>query len=144
MIEVIQLSGTDKKLYDKVAPLVMNPTVIQYNQNYPFKTNEKFIWFIALLDDEVAGFIPVEPRKNQWVINNYYVAPSNKESLVFSALLQAVSQSNKTHLTAIVQTIHQAYFTTHGFTTVKEWKKYLKMEKKKKEDNKNGTAKKCI
>lgn len=35
MIEVIQLSGTDKKLYDKVAPLVMNPTVIQYNQNYP-------------------------------------------------------------------------------------------------------------
>lgn len=142
MIEVIQLSGTDKKLYDKVAPLVMNPTVIQYNQNYPFKTNEKFIWFIALIDSEVVGFMPVELRKHQWIINNYYVAPSEKESIVFSALLQAVSQSNKIHLTAIVQTIHQAYFNIQGFTTIKEWKKYLKMEKK--EEDKNGTAKKCI
>ncbi len=143
MMEVIQLSGTDKKLYEKVAPLVMNPTVIQYNQNYPFKTNEKFIWFIALIDSEVAGFMPVELRKSQWIINNYYVTPSKEESIVFSTLLQAINQAYNTHLTAIVQTKHQNHFSIQGFTIAKEWKKYLKMEKKE-EDNKNGTAKKCI
>ncbi len=129
MIEVIQLHGTDKKLYEKVAPLVMNPAVIQYNQNYPFKTNEKYIWFIAFQNNETVGFMPVELRKNQWIINNYYVTPSI-ESTVFPALLQAIDQSNKSQLTAIVQVKHQTYFVEQGFSIIKEWRKYLKMEKK--------------
>ena len=52
MIKVIQVNGTEKHLYELVAPLVMNPKVLNYNNDYPFKTGEKFIWFIALSDED--------------------------------------------------------------------------------------------
>lgn len=48
MIQTIQLHGTDKQLYKIVAPLVMDPEVLKMNNNYPFKTTDKFIWFIAI------------------------------------------------------------------------------------------------
>lgn len=143
MIKIIQVNGTDKQLYELVAPLVMDPKVIQYNQNYPFKTGEQFVWFIALSDDEIIGFIPLEQRNQQWVINNYYVNP-NQESKGFKVLLKAISKFDrgKKRLTAIVQTNHKAYFSEQGFEITKEWKVYLKMEKKEKKQNENNTVRK--
>ena len=47
MIQVIQLKGKDKQLYRLLAPLVMDPEVIRANNNYPFKTNDNFVWFVA-------------------------------------------------------------------------------------------------
>lgn len=35
MIQIIQLKGTDRRLYELVAPLVMNPDVLKQNYNYP-------------------------------------------------------------------------------------------------------------
>ena len=32
MIEVIQLKGTESRLYKHVAPLIMDPKIIHYNQ----------------------------------------------------------------------------------------------------------------
>ena len=34
MIQIVQLHGTDKKLYELVAPLVMSPEVLKQNYNY--------------------------------------------------------------------------------------------------------------
>ena len=55
MIQVIQLKGKDKHLYQLLAPLVMDPDVIRANNNYPFKTNEDFVWYIAIDNREVVG-----------------------------------------------------------------------------------------
>lgn len=147
MIKIIQVNGTDKQLYELVAPLVMDPKIIQYNQNYPFKTGEQFVWFIALSETEVMGFIPLEQRNQQWIINNYYVTPT-QENKVFKALLKAVSKFDrkKKVLTAVVQTNHKTYFSEQGFEITKEWKVYLKMEKKEeKQDEKNtGHKKECL
>ena len=38
MIQTIQVQGTEKRLYQLIAPLVMNPDVLSANNNYPFKT----------------------------------------------------------------------------------------------------------
>ena len=75
MIAVIKMAGTSPELYSCVAPLVMNPEIIKYNHNYPFKTGESFVWFVAFADDgnHVLGFFPVEIRKKSAIINNYYV-----------------------------------------------------------------------
>lgn len=37
MIQTIQVQGTEKRLYQLIAPLVMNPDVLSANNNYPLK-----------------------------------------------------------------------------------------------------------
>jgi hypothetical protein len=53
MIQIVQLHGTDKKLYELVAPLVMSPEVLKQNYNYPFRTSEStsglLLWIINML-----------------------------------------------------------------------------------------------
>lgn len=65
MIQVIQLKGKDKHLYQLLAPLVMDPDVIRANNNYPFKTSEDFVWYIAIDNRDVIGFIPVEQKSGK-------------------------------------------------------------------------------
>ena len=64
MIQTIQVQGTEKRLYQLIAPLVMNPDVLSANNNYPFKTTDKFVWFVAVSGKKVVGFIPIEQRGN--------------------------------------------------------------------------------
>ena len=47
-IEILKIQGQDKILYQLVAPLIMNPDVLRYNNGYPFKTSENFQWYIAV------------------------------------------------------------------------------------------------
>ena len=92
MIQVIQLKGKDKHLYQLLAPLVMDPDVIRANNNYPFKTSEDFVWYIAIDNRDVIGFIPVEQKSGKKaVINNYYVAAvDEKRKEILSLLLSSV------------------------------------------------------
>ena len=59
-MEVISLHGTEDRLYELVARLVMNPDIIRQNNNYPFKTTPQHIWYICMCDGEVVGFMPVK------------------------------------------------------------------------------------
>lgn len=132
MIAVIKMAGTSPELYSCVAPLVMNPEVIKYNHNYPFKTGETFVWFVAFEDDNnhVLGFFPVEIRKKSAIINNYYVEEDVKD--VFLSLLEAVTNellTKEKELEAVVQKPHESYFRTQGFEIVRAWSLYLKMKK---------------
>lgn len=131
MLQIVKLQGIDKKLYPLVAPLVMNPKVLQYNNGYPFKTGEKFIWYIAMDRHQVLGFIPLEMRKSEHIINNYY-AEASKHDEVLDELLNAIltdETSATTVLSAVVQTPHQELFASRGFVTIKTWKLYIKMQK---------------
>ena len=71
---VEKLPGTDARLYALVAPLVMSVPIIRQNNNYPFKTSRKHLWFIALERGEVKGFMPVERKTAGACIDNYYLA----------------------------------------------------------------------
>lgn len=130
-MKIEQLEGTDKALYEAVAPLVMNPEVIRYNNGYPFKTGEKFVWFIARNEtDGVTGFLPIERRGKEWIINNYYALPSDEEAVLEKLLHKAEKACDtKTALTVVAQTRHRALFEKHDFKPTKEWKLYLKMTK---------------
>lgn len=79
------MQGTEPALYPLVGPLVMNPEVLKQNLNFPFKTTEHFVWYIAMDGHSVAGFIPVEHRGKEYIINNYYIR--NKDSCVLRQLL---------------------------------------------------------
>lgn len=130
MIVVVKMAGTSPELYSCIAPLVMNPEIIKYNHNYPFKTSESFVWFVAFSANQVVGFFPVEIRKKSLIINNYYVSKDNED--VFLNLLKAVMHEfwlEGKILEAVVQKPHESYFLAQGFEIERAWSFYLKMKK---------------
>ena len=110
-MEIVQLDGLEPQLFNLIGPLVMNPKVLKANNNYPFKTTERFQWYIAIENNDVTGFVPVEQKSGSYDINNYYIHNDNQE--VQTELIGAIKP--KKNLYAIVQTKHEATFSGCGF-----------------------------
>lgn len=109
--------------------MVMNPDVLKQNYNYPFRTSEDFVWFVAVEKRKVIGFIPVEEKKKECIINNYYVEDNNESTL--KLLLEKVI-SNTTagkELTSVTFMEHCSLFKELGFSEEKVWTRYVKMKK---------------
>lgn len=129
MVQIIQLQGTDKRLYELVAPLVMNPEILKQNYNYPFRTSEDFVWFVAVDKKKVIGFIPVEEKKKEYVINNYYIESNNEDTLKL-LLEKVISEINTSkELTSVTFMEHSSLFKDLGFSEEKIWTRYVKMKK---------------
>ena len=129
MVQIIQLQGTDKRLYELVAPLVMNPEILKQNYNYPFRTSEDFVWFVAVEKRKVIGFIPVEEKKKEYVINNYYIESNNEDTLKL-LLEKVISETNTSkELTSVTFMEHSSLFKDLGFSEEKIWTRYVKMKK---------------
>ena len=127
-MQVIKLNGTEKKLYELVAHLVMDSKVLKQNNNYPFRTSEKFVWYLAIEDEEVIGFIPLECKKFECVINNYYVKDENLDVLRVW-LDEVIASTAEKMLTAVVIILHHEAFKEAGFTDEKVWTRYVKMRR---------------
>ncbi len=133
MMQIIQLKGKDKHLYRLLAQLVMDPEVIRANNNYPFKTGEEYVWFIAIEDKEVLGFVPVEQKgRKKAVINNYYVkAEGTEREELLSLLLPAViaefgSETGLLNSVTLIQ--DKEIFEKFEFVSMdKKWTRYVKM-----------------
>lgn len=127
-MEILVLGGTEKKLYELVAPLVMNPAVIRQNNNYPFKTSSKYIWYLAMDGNEVVGFIPLKPTNNGYCIDNYYIKGDDKDTVEFLLKNLTKDLCNSFILTAVVNKRHVKDFLKNDFKTFLELKNYNKME----------------
>ena len=128
-MEIININGTDRKLYELVAPLVMNPAILRQNNNYPFKTSRRHRWFIALDNDScVAGFLPVRNTTGRPYIDNYYIRGDREDTI--EMLLDAAKKEPEYErtLTALVHKRHVIAFEKNGFSTFLEWKNYHKMD----------------
>ena len=133
MIQIIRLKGKDKQLYRLLAPMVMDPEVIRANNNYPFKTSEEYVWFIALRDKEVVGFIPVEQKsRKKAVINNYYIkAEEAGREEILSQLLPAITKEfgpENWLLNSVTLMQDKEIFEKFEFISMdKKWTRYVKM-----------------
>lgn len=135
MIQIIQLKGKEARLYKLLAPMVMDPDVIRANNNYPFKTSEDYVWYIAVDGKKVRGFIPVERKsKTKAVINNYYIAAENTQreellSELLSAVINDFGPENwLLYSVALVQ--DKETFEKFDFTSMdKKWIRYVKMRR---------------
>jgi hypothetical protein len=88
------LQGTEKRLYEIVGPIVMNPAVLRQNGYAAFKTSEKHTYFLALDDNDTCiGFIPVQAKKSNGEINNYYI--QNRDTDVMKTLLKLAEKHAK-------------------------------------------------
>lgn len=126
-MKIARLQGLDRRLYELVAPLVMNPAILRQNNDYPFKTTQNHIWYIAMAEERVLGFMPVKKTVTGNRIDNYFV--SGDDPSVIEALLDGVVDElgHQGDLTAIVHKRHVEEFAKKGFSTCVEWRKYDKM-----------------
>lgn len=129
MIQIKRLHGTEEELYRLVAPLVMDPVVLKQNYNFPFRTSERFEWTIALDEEgQVLGFVPLECKRTECVINNYYV--KGKDATVLEVLLTSVVDAFKDRvLVAVAFKEDVDMFRHQGFLEEKAWTRYVRMKK---------------
>ena len=128
-MNIIRLNGEEKRLYELVAPLVMNPAIIRLNNNYPYKTEKDYIWYIVTDDGgNVEGFMPLKPKITGYYIDNYYIGNDNKEviDLLLTTIIREFGEENE--ITALVKKGHAKEFTKFGFISWSELKNYIKMD----------------
>ena len=125
-MNILKLQGLDGRLFDLVAPLVMNPAVLRQNNNYPFKTTRNHVWYIAMDEQRVLGFMPVKMTLTNNCIDNYYISGDN--SSVIEVLLDRIIHdfSSDGSLVAVVHERHVEDFSMKNFIPCVEWKKYVK------------------
>ncbi len=120
---IININGTDRKLYELVAPLVRKPAILRQNNNSPFKTSLRYRWFIALDNDgSVAGFFPVRSTTGRPYIDNYYIRGDREDTIERLLDVAKVEPEYERTLTALVHKRHVAAFEKNGLTTFLEWK----------------------
>lgn len=127
-MRIEKCSGTEERLYQLVAPLIMKSSVLRQNNNYPFKTSVRHTWFVALDEEQVVGFIPVEKRDKCAVINNYHVNGDDND--ILASMLQEVIHDfvGRNKLQSVTHTRHLPIFQEKGFSIIRTWKLYVKME----------------
>lgn len=127
-MNITTCKGDDPSLFHWIGNLVLNKSVLKYNNNFPFKTDGLYTWFIAHDDTRVLGFMPVDQRKSRYVINNYYLANDDAEVLV--TLLKHVMdtyQDISVPLDAVAHKRHAEFFKKRGFQPVVVWSKYVRL-----------------
>lgn len=127
MIQIVIYEGLDKRLYEVIGPLVMNPEILKTNRNYPFKTTKKHLWFIAMDEGRVVGFLPVELKNKEAIINNYYTQQDDPD--ILNTMIQnAMALLKKEYvLVSVTQNQHLKTFADNKFIVEREWKNYVKM-----------------
>ena len=111
--------------------MVMDPKVLKQNLNYPFRTTENYVWFIAIEKKTVIGFIPVEKKRRECTINNYYIK-DNKEETLKLLLEKVLSETDAdASFTSVTFIEHREIFKELGFSEEKVWTRYVKMRKDK-------------
>ncbi len=125
-MEIISLHGTDDRLYELVARLVMNPDVLRQNNNYPFKTTSQYTWYICLYNGAVVGFMPAKASGKGLYIDNYYIGHDDPD--VLDSLVGHILASTDRPVTALCHKRHVEAFRNHGFITCTVFAQYNKMQ----------------
>ncbi|MDR0546935.1 MAG: GNAT family N-acetyltransferase [Dysgonamonadaceae bacterium] len=122
---IIKVEGADKRLYNLIGPLVMNPEVLAANENYPFRNTDQHIWYIALRGkNHVSGFLSIAG----YTISNDYV---NNNSELLEALLERViaDQPQGAVLRFIAHINELPLMEKMGFVVTKPGIKYFRVLK---------------
>ncbi|MBQ4278904.1 MAG: hypothetical protein IJC16_02970 [Rikenellaceae bacterium] len=127
-MKIVKLQGTDRKLYELVAPLVMSPPIVRYNNNYPFKTGVRYTWYVAVENDAAVGFMPLRRNSSgECILDNYYVRGDDADLLERLLATVIADGENRAGLQATVHKRHVERFARQGFSPCLQWKNYEKM-----------------
>lgn len=73
-MRIRRIRDDEPELYRLIAPSVMNPKVLKSNNNYPFKNFSGTVWYVAMGDGDISGFMPLKRNNTGFHIDNYYIS----------------------------------------------------------------------
>lgn len=73
-MRIRRIRDDEPELYRLIAPSVMNPKVLKSNNNYPFKNFSGTVWYVAMGDGDISGFMPLKKNNADFYIDNYYIS----------------------------------------------------------------------
>ncbi len=124
-IRIEKVWGTDNRLYELIAPFVMNPEVIRLNGGYPFKNTEDHLWYISVKGKNmVTGFISIV---NDHLCNDFTWQDKDLLRILIERALMDVEKG--TPVTFVADNSDRPLLEEMGFSVEKEWTKYFKMAK---------------
>jgi hypothetical protein len=132
-MEVEVLQGTAKRLYDLVAPLVLNPAVIRQNGGVAFKTSPKHVWLVSVLDNgRCAGFLPIQINNRVGKINNYYIKDRDEQLLssLLGQVIEFAKQQNLKAIDIIAQIEDYKAVQQQGFAVETQFVRYTRFRKR--------------
>lgn len=123
-MKIRQIKDNDPELYGLIVPLVMNPKVLKSNNNYPFKNFSGTVWYIAMEDSDVSGFMPLKKNNTGFHIDNYYIRDNDPS--VIDSLLDSITEDIPVNsiLTALVHKRHMNDFRRNHFIRTRELGNY--------------------
>jgi hypothetical protein len=127
-MNIEQLHGMEERLYQLVAPLVMDKKVLAQNGNVAFYTSNKHVWFVAVIDEKCIGFFPVKDRTHFLEVNNYYV--NKRDQAVFKALLKAVrfyAKQRKNDIRINMQNVDMLCLSDVSYDILKKFVNYTRI-----------------
>ncbi|GAB6119903.1 phospholipase D-like domain-containing protein [Dysgonomonas termitidis] len=124
-IRIEKVWGTDNRLYELIAPFVMNPEVIRLNGGYPFKNTEDHLWYISVKGKNmVTGFISIV---NDHLCNDFTWQDKDLLRILIERALMDVEKG--TPVTFVADNSDRPLLEEMGFSVEKQWTKYFKMVK---------------
>ena len=125
-MKIEKLNGTDKRLYQLIAPLAMNSVIVKENGKVPITTSTKHIWYVAVDKRKVVGFLAITGGN---IKHDYYC---NLE--VFEDLLRnLMSDYHNSTLKYVASNVEVPIMKKNGFTTEKTSTNYFYMKYERKE-----------
>lgn len=125
-MKVISLHGTDDRLYELVARLVMSPDILRQNNNYPFKTTPQHTWYLCIENETVIGFMPVKSTSGGLYLDNYYICEDNRK--ILDSLISYIISTTDKPITVLSHKRHTDAFQYHGFIKCTIFAQYNKMQ----------------
>jgi hypothetical protein len=124
-IRIEKVWGTDNRLYELIAPFVMNPEVIRLNGGYPFKNTEDHLWYISVKGKNmVTGFISIV---NDHLCNDFTWEDKDLLRILIERVFMDIEKG--TLVTFVADNSDRPLLEEMGFSLQKEWTKYFKMAK---------------
>ncbi|MDR0753886.1 MAG: GNAT family N-acetyltransferase [Prevotellaceae bacterium] len=128
-----RLPGTDKRLYELVAPYAMNRKVIAEFDGYPILTGENYCWFIIFDDDgNLSGFSAIRQTQTDVEFTFDYVIPEYRKNGIHKKLISErikwCKKNGITHIKADCTNECLPHYLKSKFKIVKEFSKWHKVE----------------
>lgn len=124
-IRIEKIWGTDSRLYELIAPFVMNPEVLRLNGGYPFKNTEDHLWYVSIKGKNmVTGFISVI---NGHLCNDFTWQDPDVLKQLIERALEDIEKG--TPITFIADNSDLSLLQEMGFFIQKEGSRFFKMAK---------------